>query len=127
VIILDSSFLVSFFREGDQNNSEAMRLSMENANEAMLLSDAVLFETLTILAYKDGTQKAKDAYSQLLGNRHIQTYYFADGEKQEILEMFFSQKGKMSTTDISVLYLAKKCSARILAFDEQINKAHERG
>lgn len=124
VIILDSSFLVSLFRNADANSMKARMLARENSNEQMLLNDLVLFETLTIIAYKDGTARAKAVYDEIATHRNINIYHLSPEEKNGALEQFFSQKGKLGAVDISVLYLAKKCSAGILAFDEQINKAY---
>ena len=123
VIVLDSSFLVSFFREEDSNNSEAIGAFKRNADNEMLLPETVFFETLTVLNYKSGMTLARQAYEKLLSNRQISFYPFSEGEKLCFLHEFFAAGGKMSVPDASVVYLAKKTGAEVLTFDKEIIKA----
>ena len=123
MIVLDSSFLVSFFREQDSNNSEAIGIFKRNADNEMLLPETVFFETLTVLNYKGGMTLARQAYEKLLSNRQIFFYPFSEGEKLGFLHEFFAAGGKMSVPDASVVYLAKKTKAKVLAFDKEIIKA----
>lgn len=123
VIVLDTSFLVSFYLSQDANHENALKLAEQNAEETMLLSDVVLFETLTILNYRAGIARAKEAYDELLGNKYIRFFHFSEMEKNETLALFFAQeKGKLSFADASVVYLAKKGKSKVLAFDEVILK-----
>ncbi len=125
VIILDSSFLISFFRPSDTNNADAVNISLGWGEEQMVLPDSVLFETLTVLAYKEGINRANEAYQYFLANKNVAIHYFTEQERLDVLGLFLSQQGKMSAIDVSVIYLAKKRNAGILAFDEQIKKAHK--
>jgi predicted nucleic acid-binding protein len=118
VIILDSSFLISFFRDQDVNNGKAMDLAEKYESEEMVLSDVILFETLTVIAYKDGIPAAKIAYEWIAGNRKIRYVCLTYEEKQEIIGEFLSQQKKTSIADASVVYLAKRSKSPILALDE---------
>lgn len=123
VIVLDTSFLVSFYLSEDANHGNALKLAEQNAEETMLLSDVVLFETLTVLNYKADIGRAKEAHDELLGNKSIKFFHFNEAEKNEILAQFLAQgKSKLSFADASVIYLAKRGKTKVLAFDEVILK-----
>ena len=123
VIVLDTSFLVSFYLTHDVNHEPALKLAEENNPETMLLSEVILFETLTVLNYKGDLQLANEAYSELMANKQIRFFHFTELEKDEITELFFKQNVKLSFPDVSVVYLAKKSKSKVLAFDEKIMKA----
>ncbi len=123
MIVLDTSFLVSFYLSEDINHRKALKLAEENAQEMMLLSEIILFETLTVLNYKAGIARAREAHDELLGNKSIRFFNLSEIEKNEILELFFAQENsKLSYADISVIYMAKRGKAKILTFDEVILK-----
>jgi len=121
-MVLDSSFLVSLFIQEDSNNERALRLFERHRADEMLLTDLVLFETLTILAYKKGSVRAREAYLDLTSNKKLQLLYLNETERKEILESFLAQEGKMSVEDISVIHSCKKAMAKPLAFDKEIMK-----
>ncbi len=124
MIVLDTSFLVSFYLAADFNHEKSLRLAAQNKNEVMLLSDIVLFETLTVLNYKAGMPMAKEAYEELLGNKQIRFFHFTEQEKDEALWHFFelNKKAKLSFVDASVIYLANTSKSKVLAFDNGILK-----
>lgn len=123
VIVADSSFLVSLFRESDSNNPAAVALSKMHLEEEMLVPDTVLFETLTALNYREGFAFAKEAYGKIVGSRQNRLFSFSEVEREGILEEFFLSGGKLSVADASVVYLARKTGSEALAFDAAIKKA----
>lgn len=122
MLVLDSSLLVSFYLTQDVNHENALRLIEQNSTETMLLSDVILFETLTVLNYKGGIKLAKEAYDELMSNKYIKFFHFTETEKQDILGDFFDQKSKLSFADVSVIYQATKSKSKVLTFDEDILK-----
>ena len=122
VIILDSSFLISFYLTEDENHSKALTLAEKSSSETMLLSDVVLSETLTVLNYKKGLEFSKEAYEELMSNKYIKFFRFTELEHEEILDLFFKQKFKLSFADSSVVYLAKKSNSKVLGFVRNIDK-----
>lgn len=116
--VIDSSFLVAFYIPSDQFHARASTLAKEVANESLLLSDLILFETLTVLNYRLGPKEAKRAYEEITNNSNIVVTNFSDTEKREILAVFFSQIGrKLSVQDCSVIYQARKHNIEPLTFD----------
>lgn len=120
VKILDSSFLISFYLSEDSNHGKALLLAKENKEETMLISDVILYETLTVLNYKRNIQFAKEAYDEIMRSKNIRFFHLTDREKDEILTEFFNYSTKLSYPDASVIYLAKKGRSNALAFDKQI-------
>ncbi|HLC69170.1 MAG TPA: PIN domain-containing protein [Candidatus Bilamarchaeaceae archaeon] len=127
MIVLDTSLLVSFYLTADVNHEKAIELVRQNKNETMLLSDIILFETLTVLNYKSDINLAKEAHEELLSNKQIRFFHLTEQEKDEILWQFFenNKKAKLSFAGISVIYMASTSNSKVLAFDEGILKALE--
>ena len=120
VIVLDSSFLIAFYLAQDSQHKNALKLAEQNIEETALLSETILFETLTVLNYKAGIELAKEAYQELMANKYVRFFHFTELEKDEILNEFFNQKSKLSFADVSVIYLARKSKSKVLAFDDGI-------
>ncbi|MCX6769831.1 MAG: PIN domain-containing protein [Candidatus Micrarchaeota archaeon] len=125
-MILDTSFLISFFRQHDDNHKKAVEISDKNHNEEKLLPEFIYFETLTVINYKDGIDAAKEASEYLTSNQQISIHSFSDEEKNGVLMEFFAQKKQLSFEDASVVYLARKKKAGLLAFDDRIIKIVEK-
>ena len=130
-MILDSSFLVSLYLPQDENHAEALATLEKNRDSELLATDMVLFETLTVVAYKGGIELARSAYSQLLSNKKLVLVFLSEQERKEILDEFLRQEGKMSVEDISVIRGSRKALSPALTFDRQIlqkiGKANQSG
>lgn len=120
VIVLDSSFLVSLFLPHDENHARALGLFEKHRSDEMLVTDIILFETLTVLNYKAGVEFAKNAYGQMVANRKLQVVYLNEAERREILEDFFAQKEKMSMEDVSIIRACRKTLSTVLSFDKKL-------
>ncbi|MBI2079438.1 PIN domain-containing protein [Candidatus Micrarchaeota archaeon] len=127
MIVLDTSFLISLYLSEDSNHEKAYNQMESNKNEITLLSDLILFETLTVLNYKKGIEFTKEVYRDLITNKNVRNFYFTEKEREDILIKFFEIKqNKLSLQDVSVIYLAKKSNSEILAFDERMIKEVKR-
>lgn len=121
LIVIDSSFLVSFYHSGDSNHANAIALARGALGEEKILSDVILFETLTVLGSRAGMECAKKALEELVSNASIRMFYFSEDERMEIINEFMVQsKCRLSAADISVIHLAKKSGSSILAFDKNL-------
>ena len=123
VMILDSSYLVSFFLQEDGNHRKAVEMSDRHMNEELVLLDIIMYETLTVLNYEGGIALAKEAHAQMLGSRQIRLLPINETQRGEILQEFFAQKTELSVEDSAVVYLARKTKSDVLAFDKKIIKA----
>lgn len=121
VIVLDTSFLVSLFLDEDSNNSRAMGLFQKHREDEMLLTDEILFETLSVLNVKGGMELARLAYRELVANSKLTFLYLNESERKEILNEFLEQKGNLSVADISVVHACRKTLSKPLSFDRALN------
>ena len=64
----------------DSNNLEAAQLLKKHENESLVLPESILFETLTVLIYKDGVANAKATYEKLTSNKQVLVHYFSVDE-----------------------------------------------
>jgi len=122
MMVLDTSFLISLFLPEDENHSKALEIFEKRSNEEMLLIDTILFETLSVLNRRHGVEAAKAAYEKLIANTKLQIHYLTDVQRKEVLENFLSQKGRLSTADMSVVHACKTALAPPLAFDKELLK-----
>ncbi len=122
MIVLDTSFLISFFLTEDQNHAKAVELFEKHREDEMLLLDTILFETLSVLNRRRGMETARVAYEKLTSNSKLQMHYLTDSQRKEVLEHFLSQKGRLSTADMSVVHACKTALAAPLAFDRDLLK-----
>ncbi|MFA5930067.1 MAG: PIN domain-containing protein [Candidatus Micrarchaeia archaeon] len=122
MMVLDTSFLVSLFLPEDDNHAKALEMFENHRNEEMLLIDTILFETLSVLNRRHGVEAAKSAYEKLVANTKLQVHYLTDAQRKEVLEQFLSQKGRLSTADMSVVHACKTALAAPLAFDKELLK-----
>jgi len=108
---------------GDSNHSKAVELFQKHRDDEMLLTDEILFETLSVLNVKDGMELARAAYQKLVANSRLSFIYLNEAERKEILEEFLAQGGNLSVADISVVHACRKTLSAPLAFDKGIIKA----
>jgi predicted nucleic acid-binding protein len=121
--IADTSFLVSLYCPSDENNARALGILRENKDEAIMICDTILFETLSVLNYKEGIGKASEAYNDFVGNEKIRMRHLNEKEKNDVILEFFFHSGNLSVADASIVYLAKKTKSQVLAFDRKIIQA----
>jgi predicted nucleic acid-binding protein len=122
-MILDSSFLVSFFRQCDENHGRAVALADRHDSEEKILPEPIYYETLTVINYKDGIAAAKEASDYLASNQQIRIHVLSEEEKEGMLADFFAHEKQLSVEDASVIHLARAKACKVLAFDERIIKA----
>lgn len=122
MMVLDTSFLVSLVLSQDMNHSQALDLFASHRTEEMLLTDTILFETLSVLNRKEGITAAKTAYAELLANSKLILIYSGEDERREIIAEFLEQDDGLSVADISVVHACKKTMSPALSFDRKLLK-----
>ncbi|MFA6213941.1 MAG: PIN domain-containing protein [Candidatus Micrarchaeia archaeon] len=120
MMVLDTSFLFSLFHPNDVNHQKAVEIFARHRTDEMLITDSILFETLTVLNRKLGMDAARAAYEQLLSNSRLQIHYLTEDQRGEILSEFLKQKGRLSLADFSVVLACKTALAEPLAFDKDL-------
>ncbi len=121
-MIVDTSFLVSFFVKEDINHEKAVNIIKE-LDEDLVIPITVLGETFTVLNYKKGIDFALKTIELLTNSRNISIYYFDEDEFDEIFDIVRKLSLKLSFEDYSIVYLARLRNESLLCFDKEIYKA----
>ena len=128
MIVLDTSFLISFFNEADENHGEAVNQMKhyESKNERFLVNEHVISETSTVLLYKTGMKKASFFLDFIKNTENFHPYFFGPDDFDNITGLFVKQKNQLSFADASVIYLAASTKSRLASFDKNQKKEFSR-
>ena len=125
-MILDTSFLISFYAQDDKNHQTALELMKSIDGERLLILDQILGETATVLLYKKGIDAANKFIETVTDNETITLIYGSEIDFYENVSTFQNQKKQLSFIDASLVNLALKMNEEILTFDENMKKELER-
>lgn len=115
--ILDSNIFVAYYLEEDSCHEDAKKI-IENLDQAeIIVPYCVIQEVSTILTYKSGKINAKHFLNDLEESRNI---IIINNDVTAEIEYFKRAKGKLSFTDLSLLYLSRKHKALLLTFDKEL-------
>ncbi len=126
MIVLDASFVVAYFNDGDVHHAAARRAWPEVVDGRwgpVLLPEYIFLEVVTVLASRRGLEKAASSGTQLLDASEFEfvncSPYF-----QAAFDAFRTQRStKMSLADASILAIAKARGAEHVAtFDRDFGK-----
>ncbi|MBA1341218.1 MAG: hypothetical protein C5S40_03680 [ANME-2 cluster archaeon] len=70
MIFADSSYFIAIAREGDRWHKDALRIAERN-NEALLISDLVISESVTLVGSLEGGKAGKILYEYFVDNFKI--------------------------------------------------------
>ncbi len=122
MIVLDASFVVAYFNDGDIHHAAAAAAWPELVDGRwgpVLLPEYIFLEVVTVLASRRGLEKAAAGGTQLLESAQFE---FVDCSPyfQASFEAFRLQRStKMSLADASVLAIAKARGAdHVATFDD---------
>jgi predicted nucleic acid-binding protein len=125
MIILDSSFLVALFHEGDALHGKALEdvKVFESLKERFVICDHVLGETATALLYNADMARSKAFIDYALENYDL--FLPQKDDLDQILEIFLEQKKEISVVDASVVYLARNLHGKVACYDKNVLKQIE--
>ncbi|MBI5158912.1 PIN domain-containing protein [Candidatus Micrarchaeota archaeon] len=123
--VMDSSLLIAFFHEHDALHARAVEdmKKFESQKETFIINEHVLGETITVLLYRSGLDKANKFIHYALENYQLQTSDTKDFG--HILKTFQNQKHQISYIDATIVYLAKLFKCPVATYDENILKELE--
>ena len=127
MILADSSFLVAFFDETDNQHKRAVEdmKRIEEKNLDIMVSEHVLGETATVLLYHASLEAAKAFLDYAQENFEIDP---VDGEHRlATIKVFVNQDRQLSYIDASVVFLATFLHLPVICYDETILKAIKGG
>jgi predicted nucleic acid-binding protein len=122
MIVLDSSFLVALFHEGDALHVQALEdaKQFESRKERFAISDYVLSETATVLLYNADLARSKAFVEYALENYDL--FLPQRDDLSQILEIFLGQKKEISVVDASVIFLARNLHGTLACYDKNLLK-----
>ena len=119
MLFADTSFLVASLRVNDENHLKAKEI-VGNINEKMMISDHILSEFMTLLAYKEGNKAAYQAGKNLLDS-DVLIVYAVQEDILPALELVRTTP-KLSMCDaLSATIMRKLGVKKILSFDSDFD------
>lgn len=122
MVILDTSFLVAYFREVDVHHTKALKLAEELRGQKMVITFLVFQELVSILNRKVSTDFSTSvAKKLLLPDSNIELFKLDESYLAEVLELY----GKLgphlfSYADISLIHMSKELELPVLTFDKYL-------
>ncbi len=125
MIILDTSFLVAYFRTNDVHHAGSVSLAKEHAGEKMVVTFLVLQELINILNRKASTALALEKVKLLTSpDSNIELFKLDESYSEEVLELYERlAPHTFSYTDVSLIHLSKELELPVLTFDKDLEKA----
>lgn len=122
MVILDTSFLVAFFRKEDHHHAKARVLAKKHAGEQMIMTFLVMQEFMGILNRKSSTELAVKVIQLLLKEgSDVQLFKLDEANLEPTLELFGRLKPHdFSYVDVSLIHLAREFECEVLSFDQKL-------
>ncbi len=121
-IVIDTTAIIAFYNKDDENHERARKLMQEASKGgfgALVLTDYVFDEAVTLALARNGKKSAKTLGDWLL-NSQFQLVY-SDGPAFGRAWELFAKTGRLSFTDCVVASTALKANAQVMSFDEHFN------
>ena len=115
--VIDSSVFIAFYYEGDQNHENALKLIKEISGKILIVHPYVISEVVTVLTYKVSKEIAEKFLSDVI---NVDDVHIPNPDVLLESEFFIFQKKKISFTDTTIVYLAKKLNTKLITFDKQM-------
>lgn len=127
-IFLDSSFIISFALESDENFKEAdILIEQENIFEQdCYISNYIINEVITIIGNKLDLNRAKETYYILQDNFTILNEHEIDNFNDKVMDIYEEYDTKLSFTDSTILLLMEYYDvSTLVTFDKGFKKNKE--
>jgi len=122
MIFADSSYFIGIAREKDRWHKDALRVAERN-NEALLISDLIISESVTLVGSLEGGKAGKILYEYFVDNCKIA---FIDSDLLEnAMQTFLMYDGTLSLADAaSVEIMHEHEIDKIVSFDRDFDKVN---
>ena len=125
MVILDTSYLFSLFQEEDDFHQKALGLSEKLDDEVSYITFLVFQELLTLITSRFSSAEAIRVADILNSERSPVQFLKLDEEYFDDTLALFKKLSphRFSFVDVSLMVLAKNMEARVLTFDERLDRA----
>lgn len=121
--ILDSNIFIALYFKSDTLHQDAIEL-MKSLNDCeIFVPYCVIQEVTTILTYRLG-KKTADNFIDDISNAN--NCFLIDNNIYEEMIFFRKTNKKLSFTDLSLIFLAKKYKASLITFDKQLRNFNKK-
>ena len=122
MIFADSSYFIGIAREKDRWHKDALRIAERN-NEALLISDLLISESVTLVGSLEGGKAGKILYEYFVDNCKI---VFTDTDLLEnAMQIFLMYDGTLSLADATSVEIMHRFGIdRIVSFDSDFDKVN---
>ena len=127
-VFLDSSFIISFTLENDENHKVAEKLIEEEKiwEQECYISNYIINEVITVIGNKSDLYYAKETYYILKDNFTILNEHEIDNFNDKVMEIYEEYDTKLSFTDSSILLLMDYYNIdTLVSFDKEFKKNKE--
>lgn len=127
-IFLDSSFIISFALENDENRNKAKILIEQEDiwEQECYISNHIINEVITVIGNKSNLNLAKETYYILKDNFTILNEQEIDNFYDKVMDIYEEYDIKLSLTDASILLLMEYYDIpTLVSFDDGFKKNEE--
>ncbi len=123
MVLLDTSFLLAYFWEGDFHHSKALKATSHFEEYTPFIPVGVFQELLTVLTYKASSEEALQVSRILLGpNPPAQILRLDENYFEETVKLFQElHPHRFSYVDLSLIALSRDLDVPVLTFDKALN------
>lgn len=122
--ILDSSVIISIFRQQEKNHKKAIQIF--TSNEKFLIPEYVIAEVLTVLKMREGLETANKCYDFMSNTKDVEITPIENIIFNKALTYFSQNKNNLSFIDTILLILSKENQLELISFDKDLQKAIKR-
>lgn len=122
--ILDSSVIISIFRQQEKNHKKAIQIF--TSNQKFLIPEYVIAEVLTVLKMREGLETANKCYDFMSNTKDVEITPIENIIFNKALTYFSQNKNNLSFIDTILLILSKENQLELISFDKDLQKAIKR-
>lgn len=125
MVILDTSFLVAFFKSNDVHHAAAVEGAERYRGQIKIVSFLVFQEFISIVNRKVSTDVASSLGKQLLsGENNLEIYKLDEAYLEDVLQLYGDLgPHTFSYVDVSLIHLSKELEVPVLTFDKDLAAA----
>jgi predicted nucleic acid-binding protein len=125
-IFLDSSFLIAYTIETDDNNKLAYKLENQGIfDNECYISNLIINEIVTVIGNKINLNLAIDTYNAIKDNCTIINEYNKPNFNDSVVNIYKKYNTKLSFTDCAILEIMKEHKIKkLVSFDKYFDRTN---
>ncbi len=125
-IFFDSSFIIAYALEEDENHEKAVKLVQENnyfSDYLCCISNYIISEVITVVGQKTGISVVKYTYEILKDNFKVLNEYEIFMFNEEFMSIYLQNNAELSFVDSSVVKMVDYFNIDyLISYDKYLNK-----